>query len=149
LSKKKLRLGFSGTRKGMTQAQKDSFAYILGELSVSHDWIEFHHGICIGADEDAHHIVEKLRFDVAIIGHPPTNTTKMAKVVCNTRRDGLPYLLRNRAIVHESTQVIICPATNHMILRSGTWATQRYAKATEVPWTIIWPTGDYDDSEDM
>ena len=42
-------------------------------------------------------------------------------------------------IKSETETEIACPAENKEVMRSGTWATIRYAKRIKKPITIIWP----------
>jgi hypothetical protein len=136
-----VKIGFSGTQAGMTEEQKSGLSFLLGAMHFD----EFHHGMCKGADEEAHDIVRLIRPSVKIIGHPPTNKLKMAKLIVDTRRKPYQYLLRNSNIVHATRQLIVCPRTNEITLRSGTCATFRYAKKAGKPISIIWPTGDIDE----
>ena len=140
-----MKLGFTGTQIGTTKEQKASLSYVLGEIWKVTGIDEFHHGLCIGADEEAHKLIRLLLPRVKIIGHPPIIETKMAKLMVDERRDPLPYLKRNHNIVDETDRLIVCPKDNEITLRSGTCATLRYARRTNKPITIIWPTGDIDE----
>lgn len=60
-------VGFTGTRKGMTNAQKNTLRHVLNRVCPS----MFRHGDCVGADEEAHGVVRSLDPDVKIIIHPP------------------------------------------------------------------------------
>ena len=62
-----MKVGFTGTQKGMTERQFDIFAAVISELQPE----EFHHGDCIGADEQAHDIVHVVAPDCKIVVHPP------------------------------------------------------------------------------
>ena len=96
----------------------------------------FHHGDCIGADWEANHIARCLNYGVEI--HPPIDPryrawcSSMCVHICK------PYLERNHDIVDVSHLLIACPAGPET-LRSGTWATVRYARKTSVPVIILEP----------
>jgi len=130
-------IGFTGTQNGMTYQQKVTFHKLINELRPKH----FRHGDCIGADEDAHDIVLDKSF-ASIFIYPPSDPKKRAYCsqytsLCKPQ----PYLTRNRSIVDASDMLIACPATKAEQLRSGTWATVRYARKQGKPVTIILPDG--------
>lgn len=118
-------LGFSGTQYGMSQHQKEQFcAYVMKYPPAF-----FHHGLCVGSDEQADNLIHSLFPECTIIGHPPTNTSKVSKNChCSILREPKPYLTRNHDIVNESSKFIATPNGSIEILRSGTWATIRYAR---------------------
>ena len=114
-------IGFTGTRKGMTARQKEE----LRNLLLPSD--QFHHGDCLGADTEAHAIAREIGCSSIVI-HPSDLVDQRA--FCNgdiVRRVKAP-LTRNRIIVYNATFLIAAPATSHEVLRSGTWATIRYAR---------------------
>ena len=131
----KTKIGFTGTQHGMSEEQKTALAKTLVFLNG-----EFHHGSCIGADEEAHEIVRRF-VDIRIIIHPPKNESKMAKVTGDESRIAKDYLERNHDIVNETERLIACPKSETEELRSGTWATVRYAIKMKKPVTIIYPSG--------
>ena len=51
-----MKIGFTGSRTGMSDKQKEGLVIKLQEFSFS----EFHHGDCKGADEEAHAIVREI-----------------------------------------------------------------------------------------
>jgi hypothetical protein len=128
-------IGFTGTQKGMTQKQKDSFYTLLKKLeqySKDND-IWLHHGDCIGADADAVHIVEQLHAEFicspfVVHQHPPINDSKRAFTNYDYKSAEKPYLERNKDIVQASTLLIATPAEPTEQLRSGTWSTIRHAR---------------------
>lgn len=66
-----IRIGFTGTRRGMTSKQRETIYKVLLKNAVS----EVHHGDCIGADADMHELVSAYRQNAAfprLIIHPPT-----------------------------------------------------------------------------
>lgn len=129
-----LRVGFTGTQRGITPYQAAEVRRYLQE----HEVAEFHHGDCVGADSEAHTIAQAL--NIPIIIHPPLNPKKRAQ--CNDAREireEKGYLERNHDIVDEADILIATPGERVRQLRSGTWATIRYAERKGVPRYIIYP----------
>ena len=131
----KTKTGFTGTQVGMTPEQKIVLSKILVFLEG-----ELHHGSCVGADADAHQIAKALD-TICVVIHPPKNKSKMAKLTGDKMRPPKDYLERNHNIVDETERLIACPKDETEELRSGTWATVRYAIKTKKPVTIIYPNG--------
>ena len=129
-------LGFSGTIKGMTDEQLVTFKTLIIDLDPAF----FHHGMCIGADTQAHDAVWLLT-DATIIGHPPVNTRYMTTRKCTIRREPRRYMDRNQDIVVESELLIATPKEVKEQLRSGTWATVRRARKVGIPIILITPDG--------
>lgn len=130
-------LGFTGTQNGMTRAQKATFWDLITSLCPS----EFHHGDCIGADEQAHNIVRDTSIPTYIVSHPPENPTKRADCTADHSYPPLDYLARDRAIVAISDALVATPSSFTETIRSGTWYTVRQARKAKKPITIIWPDG--------
>jgi hypothetical protein len=135
-------VGFTGTSQGMTDIQKVRLERILFELfhADQSSSTEFHHGDCVGADEEADEIAESIGYTRVI--HPPINPYKRAH--CQTKIIWEPkeYLVRNHDIVNCSNIMIACPKEAHEVLRSGTWATIRFAnKFPEKDKYLITPSG--------
>jgi len=132
-------VGFTGTRAGMTRAQRDKVKTLL-ELGYP---LEAHHGACIGADAEFHALAGDIKLRRII--HPPIIRTQQMGMADLTSNDKvLPtaeYIERNHAIVDQSDYVIATPGTAHEVRRSGTWATIRYAKAQRKPLVVIFPDG--------
>jgi hypothetical protein len=106
-----------------------------------------HHGMCIGVDAEAHQLILRLRKDeklkIDIIGHPSDMHTTTAKLtgftkVCQPK----PPLDRNHDVVENSDILLAFPFEKEDVLRSGTWATVRYAKRCRVPILLVFPDGD-------
>lgn len=130
-----IHIGFTGTRNGMTQKQKVKLSSLLFAV-CSNDCV-FHHGDCIGADQEAAEIAKNLGY--SLVCHPPSNPKSQAFVVSNKTRSPKPYIKRNHDIVDECYQLIATPKSNQEELRSGTWATVRYARKTGIQVIIIYP----------
>ena len=133
-------IAFTGTRKGLTAAQQEK----LGEVIrlIAPDQIEAHHGLCEGADDSFHKLVEELYKpdDRKIVGHPPIDQKYYSHNACDEMWAAKGYLVRNHDIVDQAEILIACPKGKE-IRRSGTWATIRYANNQRKPVTIVWPDG--------
>lgn len=135
-------IGFTGTQRGMTIPQMRKVEQIL-EHARGKGYGLFHHGDCVGADAQAHDLA--VIHGYAIVIHPPTNSSKRAfkhrdsrmPVAVEPKKD---YLARNHDIVDDSDFMIATPGEEKEQLRSGTWATIRYARKRG-PVTIIGPNG--------
>ena len=129
-----IKIGFTGTRHGMSDEQKDEFKKII----ESKECEEFHHGMCVGADDHAHQIVKEM--EIKIIGHPPTFKKFMAKCECDITKKPFDYLKRNKDIVNDADMLIATPDTKEKV-RSGTWSTVRYARQQNKKIYIIHKNG--------
>lgn len=137
-----MKLGFTGTAGLLTPIQ----TFVLhGELSRQlRSFDELHHGDCVGADLVAHRFVRELqttRDGIAIVGHPPINSYKRAWADCDVSWMPRDFIVRNHDIVDVTERMMATPATEHNVLRSGEWATIRYALTKRRPLTIIYPSG--------
>lgn len=120
-----MRLGFTGTRDGMTQAQWDAVANFV--IENASNIVEVHHGDCIGADAQFDEIV--LQFlDIWRDIHPPTHPKHRA--FCQTAKARVhmekDYHTRNRDIVLSSDWLIACPKDMEGL--GGTWYTITWAR---------------------
>lgn len=143
--------GFTGTQQGMTDAQKSSFARLVQRVPPD----EFHHGDCIGADEQAHALVREYCPTTLVVIHPPTNQNKRAfcevddilheeigrKTPTTEWKYPFDYLIRNQHIVNFATVLIATPGESKEQLRSGTWSTVRRGRKKGIPVFIILPSG--------
>lgn len=133
------KVGFTGTRHGMTEAQLEVFKKLVNAKEFS----EFHHGVCVGSDKQAHDYVEKIKKDknAKIVGHPPRFKGSVAlDCKCDVYRKTDEYLVRNRNIVDETDVLVATPDTKEKV-RSGTWSTVRYARKKKRKIYIIHKNG--------
>jgi hypothetical protein len=132
-----MKIGFTGTQQGMTGIQ----AFLLKCELVYTANCEFHHGDCVGADAHAHAIASAHAFKVVI--HPPIKCNKRAwcKGANVTVLPTKDYIARNHDIVDATDMLIATPKTEAEELRSGTWATVRYARKQGKPVVIVYPSG--------
>ena len=141
-------IGFCGSQNGMNSFQENEVLRIFDNIQPQ----TLHHGDTVGADSQCHY--DFLRWharndyeDRVIIIHPPVDFKKRAfvddeKKIGNSLREQLlkckhsvkiitlepfAYLERNRHIVDAVEKMIATPKEVEHTLRSGTWATIRYA----------------------
>lgn len=131
------RLGFTGTRNGMTSFQATAFKLFIS--GYGNFITEFHHGDCLGADLQAHRIVKSMSSSIIHI-HPPVSNASRAHCSGHVSFQPLPYLDRDRDIV-DSTDVLVATPAGTEIRRSGTWFTVRCARSSNLPVMIIYPDG--------
>ena len=135
-------VGFTGSRKGLMSKQKAKLKEVIRLVASSS--IEAHHGLCRGADDEFHRIVEEIYDPTArtIVGHPPTDKTHYVPNRCDVTREDKEYITRNHNIVDESDILIACPdgPEKH---RSGTWSTIRYAKKKGKAVFVVLPDGSF------
>lgn len=141
-----MKVGFTGTRQGMSQAQKDTLTAWLSRNRV----YQFHHGSAIGADEEAVRILLDLTpvFDhiasAEIHAHPadvPQQGSAAAFILSHKKHPVAKPLARNHHIVDACELLLACPATAAEERRSGTWSTVRYARQQGKRVVIFWPDG--------
>lgn len=133
-----VKIGFTGTRKGLTDAQREALQAVLHDEARSLD-VELHHGDCVGADAEAHSIATWRGWITTI--HPPTVDALRALCEADHYYPPLPYLQRNRAIVDATEVLVACPGEEAEALRGGTWATVRYARSQGRRVILVLPSG--------
>lgn len=130
-----LHVGFTGTVRGMTPEQKEMVYVLLQEMDP--EWA--HHGDCIGADAQFHRLAQLQ--GILTHGHPPINQSKSAFCHFDMVSEPLDYIVRNHAIVDAVTIMLATPGEEFERLRSGTWATVRYARKTNTDIYVVLPNG--------
>ena len=127
----------------MTIPQRRSFMRQMRRLKARKELNEFHHGDCVGADSDADHIVRLVSPRAKIHIHPPEKDFKRAHTFIegDTMYPAKPYLDRNHDIVDAVDILFATPKTNGEVIRSGTWATIRYARKQGKKVVLIRPDG--------
>jgi len=110
----------------MTQPQREAVVELLRQR-VLHSRVTFRHGGAFGADSGAAEIAYALGYDVRT--HLPAG------------RRPADYLARNHTIVDMTDELLAAPAGMEEELRSGTWATVRYARKQRRMVTVVWPDG--------
>lgn len=135
-------IGVTATRKGLTKRQLASCWDLLGSLSLK----TLHHGDCIGGDAQFHRLAHFAKAKRIVI-HPPS--VDIYRAWCKQETDEtvvdiltpLPYLVRDKNIVRASEVMIGCPKGFKEEIRSGTWATLRFASKISKPRYIVYPDG--------
>lgn len=133
-------VGFTGTHEGMTQHQVTQFLRFLGKHR--HEITEFHHGDCVGADADAHDVVEVAFGNEIIYIHPPSDPKKRAWKKSPHIARPRPYLERDQKIVDVCDVLVGAPKslTRPGSLRGqGTWTTITRAEKVGRPVVMLEP----------
>ena len=129
MSKRVYRLGVTATRRGLTDRQRCYARSRFGMLLLEWDEIEFHHGRCVGGDEEVLLIAKSFGVRVRTVSHPASMVDPkwISQITSDVELPAKPPLQRNRDIVDIVNELLAYPGEQHEVLRSGTWATIRYA----------------------
>lgn len=140
-----MRVGVTGTQYGAKPLQLAALYTILRGWGGP-VFTELHHGVCIGADAQAHRAFRsEFGPNIKIVGHPPLDESRMATGLdFDELRAPKDYIARNHDMVDEVEGLIVIPRFAYEEIRSGTWATYRYAVkqfAKREQWFIytLWP----------
>lgn len=128
-------LGFTGSRAGMTPAQKATVTRLLTELQPK----QAHHGDCMGSDADFHELVRAT--SATVILHPPDDPKDRANCTGDKVLAVKPYLARNKDIVNSCVVLIAAPDSDVEKVRSGTWSTVRYGRKERKRVLVVVPDG--------
>lgn len=133
-------LGFTGSREGPTEEQKATWE----KMTIWLSGIGMHNGCAVGSDR---YVLENLPA-VSSCSLWPANLDGSTWAKDFAKRhlatEILPILSpldRNKYIVSHSHGLIAFPSTDTEVLRSGTWATIRYARKTKKPVLYVLPSG--------
>jgi hypothetical protein len=137
-----MKIGFTGSRNGMTPQQKD----VITRLEIfTIKVFEAHHGDCLGSDAEFHQLIRQIEPAIHIIIHPgfpanhPDDTSLRA--FCDGDHTSAPksFFARNRDIVDETDMLISTPATKEET--GGTWYTINYSRKQKKHRVIVYPDG--------
>lgn len=120
-----MKVGVTGTREGLSPAQKGALQIELQRLHEE-GMVEFHHGGCIGVDTEAASFVQE-EFKIVPVKHQGQAGT---------------FLKRNREIVNSVDLLLVCPRGMQHESTGGTWYTHDYALKRGILIVIIWPNGE-------
>lgn len=136
-----MKIGFSGTRAGMSEGQKSVLRQLLKKYfqrARVGEVMEFHHGGCTGADLEAGEMAHKIGYDIVI--HPGGATFIPDSVKYKPKTKVLaerPNLKRNQDIVNAADVLFAAPLTDEEQQRSGTWATIRAIKRSGKSFKVL------------
>jgi len=130
-----MKIGITGTRKGMTEAQ---FGQVYEFLKQHYcEGAEFHHGDCVGVDVEAALLAKDLGYKV--VGHPgPGADGLRAYFNSDHVMPAQSHFKRNRIIVDTCDCLLVVPLQPEWQSQGGTWYTHDYAKKKNKP-LIIYP----------
>jgi hypothetical protein len=135
-------LAFTGTRKGMTAAQRRTLrARFMGALLGNGKRpSRVHHGRCVGGDEDVHDLLLAARIPVETWpGHIPE--LRAPCLGAEVDHPPMDCIERNHVMVGLADYLIAAPAGYKEAMQSGTWATCRWARDNGKPVFVVWPDG--------
>jgi hypothetical protein len=151
-------VGFTGTRKGMNERQLDQLTLMLqalrtGDVGGGHGGAAypplgsnvFHFGGAHGADLAARKVAKPLGYDINWHPAPGVDLAKLVQLgyddidvlMAETWHEVFPPLVRNHHIVNAAEVLVAAPHVDAEELRSGTWATIRYARAKGIPVVML------------
>lgn len=133
-------LGFTGTKRGITPAQRSKLKTVLSELRLD-GFLWMHNGDCVGADDTAGKLWSTHPINGMVMLHPPDNPKFRAYLVADITCEPRGYIHRDRHIVLCSHTLVATPGGFEEEVRSGTWTTIRYARTRRRRIYIIYPDG--------
>lgn len=134
-----MKVGFTGTRHGMSEMQSRS----LGSLLLQLEPTEFHHGSCMGSDVAAAKMVRSLFPKCWIVAHPGPDGDSCRRVsgVDNETLPGMNHHARNRDIVFACDVLVGTPQEDEPQPRGGTWYTLGFGDDARKTPVVIWGDG--------
>ncbi len=141
-----LHVGFTGTRRGMTDEQFGWTMTVLRHLMRLHrvPTLHGHHGDCEGADAEFHELMRHADVDGFVHMHPPIDEEHRA--FCDLLEDDVMYprrkhMQRNKDIVLMSRILIAVPYETDRQEYGGTWRTYGMAESRGLATYLIRPDG--------
>jgi hypothetical protein len=138
-----MKIGFSGTRDGMTVRQCQAFRSLLASLKPT----QFGYGDCIGSDDEAAVIIYENALSwvgggIHSICYPPIDSSLRAYNPCHDEiREPKTHFARNRDIVNDCDVLVATPREMEHQKRGGTWYTVDYARKHGKLTYVIYPDG--------
>lgn len=133
-------VGMTGTRKGLTDAQRKALSITLRVL-FGKGMKTLSQGCCVGSDAQAARMAKQSGYLlVGRPGHLAALVDEEAAALCDVFHPPEDTLVRNGKIVAEAAVLVACPEAEEVV-RSGTWSTIRKGRAAKRPIVIVWPDG--------
>jgi hypothetical protein len=133
-------MGFTGSSEVITDDQRQKLLWVLWRMQPK----TVVHGDCVVADETFHRLARAILPGVFVHSRPCTLASKRAWCIADLLEEPKAPLDRNRDIAEECSYLVATPQQPEMIVRSGTWATVRYALEAGKPVLVIRPDGQFD-----
>lgn len=150
-------LGFTGTQAGLTDRQEDTLA-LLFRFHISGVLLN---GMEAHADAAAARLARSHGYHIiGLPGAPPGDPSRCPDELMDEIEEVRPELDRNGEIARRGENLLACPRQarrfirersaardvplERVVIRSGTWATVRYAVAANRLVWLIWPDGEID-----
>lgn len=128
-----MRIAITATSKALlTEYQLDAARELIQPGDI------VHLGDCVNGDAQIHQLCLSIG-GVRTIGHPPINGKNRAFCVYDEEWEPEAYLDRDHAMVDACDVLLAFPRSPREELRSGTWATVRYARKSGCHTTVIPP----------
>lgn len=121
-----LNVGFTGTRQGMSAKQLLELVSHLADIKMDQYYgsgvLFFHHGDCVGADEQAWAVARGLGFFThAYPGH--NSFALLAKTEPNERKEAPQLNMKRNAAIVAASDIMFATPSSMTDRRGGTWAT--------------------------
>lgn len=130
-----MKLGVTGTREGMNDAQFQELYEYLQQFDPA--TTELHHGDCVGVDAEVAELAMQLGFRV--VCHPPESDHLRAFHESHEFREPLGYLKRDRNIVDDTDMLLVIPLQDTWQPKGGTWYTHDYAQKRGKNLVVFFP----------
>ena len=132
------RVGVTGSRSGMNETQMREVSQALEALYTP--GAEFHHGDCMGVDEQAATLAQSMGYRV--VSHPGPDGEHRAHHPSDEVREVDTHFRRNRTIVNTTDLLLVVPWQEEHQTNGGTWYTHDYAVKVGKPRRVFWPSGE-------
>lgn len=147
-----MRWAFTGSEWPLTPNQSLALDRVISDEIMQHNVDKIHHGGCKGADDEFHELLGRGNYNLwahveVWPGHIERKRGKSTSYgVYRGKNLWVIHqpeytLTRNRLMVDVADRLIAAP-DGVEVLRSGTWATVRYARKKHRPITFVWPNGE-------
>lgn len=143
--RKRYVIGFTGTRNGMTQQQRNLIITLIkvARMKAKHLVVGLH-GDCVGADADFDELCKKAGIETwsRPCNYPNMRAYTKSKQIAEVTNP----MARNREIVKQCSVLLACPPTEEELEKGGTWKTirmgrKRQRRDKDLNIYIVYPKG--------